>query len=815
MPNLLPNKFPTLDQPYRLAIVGESPTYEDITIGSPFTGTRGKFLHAALSKSSILSSALFLGHLHNYEHDIEYDYRKRATLPTDTALFQSSRQTLKEDLTRYAPNCILLLGPETLRAAGIDHSLDSFRGSIFQCRNTDSPFFGFKCVATYNPQFLIKAYDAKPLFDFDVKRAKDESTSPELNLPERHFSVELSSDQIISRLDSITPGTWTSIDIEGGVPNPEATKPEYRFPNGITCIGIATSPSSAFIVAPNDFDVSAQIRIYQALARVLCNPLIPKVLQNSLYDNFALSWLWKMPIRNVVWDTMLGFWQMFPELPKSLGTQVSLLTRTPYYKFERKIDDKLTHYRYCCMDAAVTLEIAEKQQAYLSQRPPALAHHEFNMSLLPALLYMELRGIRYNTSLAAEKLAETTSDMAQLQCQINTMAGVPLNVNSPKQMTDVLYKRLGFEPQYRIERGRKTNTTTTDADALLTLFKKSSSPLIYNILRWRQLEGNRKQLEINADPDGRVRCAYNAVGTDTGRLTCYESPTGSGANLQTIMSKFRIIYQADPGMTMFQCDLSGADGWTVAAWSKALGDPTMWDDYEAGIKPALVIAAMYLHGKDVTRLSRDKLRVLCEEVKHTAPEWLYPACKAVQHGSNYGMGTITMSKNILLQSWKKAGKPIYVSSTDCGKLQNLYLNYRYTGIQAWQRRVKEQIEKRGTLTSCSGHTRTFFGRLSDNATHQTALSQEPQAVTTYVTNLALRNLWYDENNRRADDSLIIEPLHQVHDALVGQFPTELLAESKARIIHYFSNPITVAGLTFTIPFEGKCGDSWGNLNDTI
>lgn len=241
----------------------------------------------------------------------------------------------------------------------------------------------------------------------------------------------------------------------------------------------------------------------------------------------------------------------------------------------------------------------------------------------------------------------------------------------------------------------------------------------------------------------------------------------------------------------------------------------MWDDLKAGIKPAMVIAAMYLRGSEVNRMNRESLKAFLEEVKKDFPKWLYPACKATQHGSCYGMGTTTMSNNILLQSWKQTGQPIHVSPSDCGKLQNLFMNHRYVGVKLWQESVARQLIRTSTLTCASGHTRTFFGRRRDNATLQSAYSQEPQANTTYATNLALRNLWYDAENRDANDFLIVEPLHQVHDAIVGQFPLEKLDWAVEKIKSWFQNEIEIAGQKLVIPFEGHYGPSWGEMEKNI
>lgn len=69
-----------------------------------------------------------------------------------------------------------------------------------------------------------------------------------------------------------------------------------------------------------------------------------------------------------------------------------------------------------------------------------------------------------------------------------------------------------------------------------------------------------------------------------------------------------------------------------------------------------------------------------------------------------------------------------------------------------------------------------------------------------------------ENDKRAvRSSLIIEPLHQVHDALIGQFPKEHTAWAVDKIRSYFSNTLHIANSEVLIPFEGQYGPSWGEL----
>jgi len=250
--------------------------------------------------------------------------------------------------------------------------------------------------------------------------------------------------------------------------------------------------------------------------------------------------------------------------------------------------------------------------------------------------------------------------------------------------------------------------------------------------------------------------------------------------------------------------LSGADGWTVAAHSKRLGDPTMFDDYMAGLKPAKIIARMR-DGANYAGWAREQIKVDCQKVDPAS--WMYMAAKRVQHGSSYKMGKGTMSNQILEDSWKYGDEIILVSPAECEALQILFFQ-RYPGIQVWHRWLEEQLKKSRSLTSANGHTRRFFGRPYDQATLRDAAADEPQNNTTFITNKAVRNLWNDTENRRDDGSLIIEPLHQMHDSLNGQFPIPSEEWAVPKIGNYFRITLVIAGEHVVIPFEGAYGSSW-------
>jgi DNA polymerase I-like protein with 3'-5' exonuclease and polymerase domains len=145
-------------------------------------------------------------------------------------------------------------------------------------------------------------------------------------------------------------------------------------------------------------------------------------------------------------------------------------------------------------------------------------------------------------------------------------------------------------------------------------------------------------------------------------------------------------------------------------------------------------------------------------------------------------------------------------------LRDIYFA-RYPGIQKWHNFVRSQLGQRTRLTAASGQDRQFFGRPDEILTK--AVAHEPQANTTYVTNLAMHNLWNDISNRLPNGTLRIQLLHQVHDALLGQFKIEDTAWAVSKIRSWFNNPIKVAHQTLIIPFEGGYGRSWGELKNAI
>lgn len=828
---IVPNEYPIREPTsYKIAFVGESPGEDEENHRRPFVGKSGQFLTNLLGDLGIDRHQCLMANI----CQVRPPANRIEAFDWNGPEITDGLEKLRVDIRLYNPNIVVALGNTPLRSARGACKITDWRGSLFQCTMADSPFYGRKCIATLHPAFVLREFSGFPLLKFDLKRAVEESKTPTLTLPHRDLITTYDAGTLCYIMDTWPAGQRCSVDIEGGLPRDVvnvkrlSSKGKYKSKFGWTCVAIAGRPTKAFTIVWNKFTEDEHGRILQSFARLMERRDVPKVLQNQLYDNFVLSYGYNILIRNVTEDVMIKGWAVYAELPRSLSTQASIWTREPHWKDDTMYVDRGEGlYRGCATDAAVTLEICNAQDQVLKGQQ--LQHYRSVIALENPFHYMEQRGMKLDQEKVKVLLDKNTTEMIPIRERLAAWAGYDLcgaTSLSSKKLIQCLYTEKSYPPQFKKEFGRKTEKLTTDIEALLNLKKVKvrasiTDVFLDDIILHRHLEGVRETLSIPADPDGRVRCGYS-LEAETGRVKCYTSPTGSGANMQTIQKDLRDVYIADLDMEFFQCDLEGADGNTVACHAAKLGDPTMLEDYRAKMKPAKIIALLYWLGRGINDLSREDLKWVHDNifpiVLKEAGKWLYLGCKRVQHGSSYMMGIPTMILNILKDSHKESGTPIYMEQSVARELQEGCFFSRYPGVKTWHSWAESKVVADGELISASGQKRIFFGGRFGTRLHDTVkefLAHEPQSNTTHATNMAMLSLWNDPDNRRPDGSLIIEPLHQVHDALCGQYPISVRDWAHRKIKSYFQHTLTVAGTDIVIPFEGAYGRSWGECVNPI
>jgi uracil-DNA glycosylase len=211
----------------------------------------------------------------------------------------------------------------------------------------------YKCLCTYHPAATFR----DPSFTYplvsDLKRAVAEAATPTLVLPVRNILWNLTVQEVEMACEGIhIRRTPVGFDIEGGL-------------GGLQCCSFATSPREAFVIdlMERDLDYSRKMA---AIAAVLEDPRVPKVLWNAMYERSILQAVASITMRNYE-DGMLAWWERFSELPKALDFVASILTREPYWAegigWDRKTGAPKVigppFYLYNGIDSCVTLEIWE------------------------------------------------------------------------------------------------------------------------------------------------------------------------------------------------------------------------------------------------------------------------------------------------------------------------------------------------------------------------------------------------------------------------------------------------------------------------
>jgi uracil-DNA glycosylase family 4 len=370
----IPNQQP-LVQPSgsaRIAIVGAAPCRDEENLGALLTGISGKMLHGVLGQVGIPLNQCFVGNLS--QRRPMNDFFDKFTWHD----LQEDITTLRRDLEAFQPSIVLCLGNAPLhlfRHGNFDpgrhghlfnwHSkIQLYRGTLFE----SSWIPGLKCVATYDFTQVSREFDLQAYSKFDITRLRDESFDPILQLPERAIGiagVHMPPKKAIEILKMMEQGTETiSIDIEG-------------YPGNITCIAFSRRPGNALVIpfagidGLSTWDEWTERALWAAVKSLIECPTAPKLAQNGFYDFFALAWTLGITVQNWAHDTILGWWELYPELKMGLATQASILTKEPYYKPDKdegslKFPSNEDFWRYNGIDAAVTLECHQKQLALMT-----------------------------------------------------------------------------------------------------------------------------------------------------------------------------------------------------------------------------------------------------------------------------------------------------------------------------------------------------------------------------------------------------------------------------------------------------------------
>lgn len=765
-----------------IVIVGEAPGEAEARLGEPFIGGSGTILRQMLSRvgGPDLSTMFVTNicHVRPPDNDFNWFFKPAGMQDLTLGLMQ-----LKRDLEEIRPNLIIALGAQPLRMLTGKTGIDKWRGSILEC----SLVPGLKVIATYHPAYIMRVYDYKAVAEFDLRRAMEQSKFPEIIRPQREFFLNPPDHALRTTLaNEMLTAEWLAVDIECW----ENDQGEWV----LACVGFSDRADRALVLDYKE-------PINKHLIQQLCESPVKKVLQNGTFDMTVLDSC-GIKLTNFVWDTMLAHHAIYPEcatgsdemsalagkkrqaaIAKGLGFLTSIYTEEPYYKDDGKLwretGDLNLFWLYNARDAAVTREIRDVEEAELLDYG-TLGTAQHSMSMVHPLAAATKRGIKIDTEARSKLATELETEITRLQAFLDTAAGGPVNVKSPKQIQDLLYNRLGLKAQYK----RGTSGLSTDKDTITKLAGKSGHPALHAILAIRERRDLlERYIQAPIDSDGRMRCSFDIAGTRTGRLSSRKSIYGSGTNLQTIPESLRSMFIADEGRVFLYRDYSQAEARVVAYLAREQGLIDLFNDPTRDIHKENAARIFNVAVADVTKAQR------------------YLA-KRVVHASNYGMEAGRLVE-IVNQDAETTG--VWLDLSTAQFLLDRYFAI-FPGIKEhfWSD-VRRDIQRSRTLENCFGRKRTFYGRYADELIRD-AYSWIPQST---IGDLCTRAMV-----RIANEIPECELLLNVHDSILVQCLPEQAAHVATRMEHYMRIPLVIHGHQFYVPTDCKLGTNWGNKSET-
>ncbi len=434
------------------------------------------------------------------------------------------------------------------------------------------------------------------------------------------------------------------------------------------------------------------------------------------------------------------------------------------------LDDGLKLVGRLLSEAAAVECLRERLEPKLEEAGLRFLMDEMEMPLCPVLARMERAGFLVDRGALAAFGDMLGRQIDALSGEIYELAGEKFNINSPKQLGEVLFERLGLPAGKKNNRGYSTN-----ADVLEKLRPKH--PIVGKVLEYRELSKLKSTyadgLQKVIATDGRIHTNFQMTVTATGRLSSTEPNLQNIPIRRELGGEIRKMFVAPQGYTLVDADYSQIELRILAHIS---GDEHM--------------KAAFLSGEDIHRMTAAQvLGIPPEEVTHTQRG----QAKAVNFGIVYGISAFSLAEDI--------GVSVY----EARDYINTYMS-SYKGVADYMEAVIANAKETGAATTLYGRRRPMPELKSSNFNlrsfgERVARNMPIQGTAADIMKIAMVNV--DRALRRS--GLDARLLLQVHDELIVECRSEDADKVKKLLIDEMQS---AASLTVPLTVEAGSGDNW-------
>ncbi|MBI3236302.1 MAG: DNA polymerase I, partial [Chlamydiales bacterium] len=429
---------------------------------------------------------------------------------------------------------------------------------------------------------------------------------------------------------------------------------------------------------------------------------------------------------------------------------------------------------YCCEDVDYTFQLYLLFQKQLKEKELADLFYNIEIPLISVLFRMERAGIYIDREKLKEISSSLNHSLKTLQHQIHKMAGEEFNIGSPKQLSTILFEKMGIKPLKKTATGY-----STAADILEEL--QDQNPIVKTILEWRTLEKLRSTYaESLSDqifsPTERIHCSFNQSVAATGRLSCH-NPNLQNIPVRTPMGKkIREAFKPQQKHYSFLSgDYSQIELRILAHLSQ---DPALLAAFNAQED---------IHTYTASQVFNVPLGLVTPRMRHQA--------KAVNFGILYGQQAYGLSKEL--------GIPFQ----EAASFIETYFK-RYKKIRDFLDFCVESTAKTGRAITLTGRQRPIPDIDSKNPilrsqAERLAVNTPLQGTAADLIKLAMLSI----------DSLLQKEPHlgililQIHDELLFELPDDQVDRMKKKVKHAME---TVWSLSVPLTVDISVGKNWGD-----
>ncbi len=587
--------------------------------------------------------------------------------------------------------------------------------------------------------------------------------------PQRHYETIVTWEQLEVWLARLRAAPLVAFDTE-------TTSLDYMNAQ-IVGVSFCVEPgSAAYVPLAHDYagapEQLPRERVLAALQPLLEDPNLPKLGQHLKYDAHVLAnhgiqlqgMRYDTMLESYVWNSVATRHDMDSTAAKYLGIQTIKFEEVAGKGAKQLTFNQVpveTAAEYAAEDADVTLQLHQVLSAKLHTLPPLEQVYErIEQPLVPVLLRMEHCGVLIDGTLLAAQSQQIEGQLRELLTVAHREAGVEFNIESPKQLQQILFEKL----QIPVLRKTPTGQPSTAEDVLEELADSHALPRI--VLDYRALAKlkstytDKLPQQING-PTGRVHTSYHQAVAQTGRLS------STDPNLQNIPirrpegRRIRQAFIAPPGYVLLAADYSQIELRIMAHLS---ADPGLLAAFANDLDVHVATAAE-VFGVAPAAVTSDQRRT----------------AKTINFGLIYGMSPFGLARQL---------------GIDRGAAQEYVNRYfaRYPGVRQFMDNTREQARRDGYVETVCGRRLYLPDIRSSNRqlqqySERSAINAPMQGTAADIIKLAMISVdaWCQRDKPPArlimqvHDELVLEVRSDAVEAVTSAIRTRMVAALELKV----------------------------------